>query len=388
MKLKTLPVPVCLPNTAYEQIYECHNDPQTDQFQYFAQMTAQATPSLSSSLETVTISNTQDLAKATEGFFSKETNAIDIVVHLKCLARHGRRMNSELQHENTPRFPILYYQDVQYIGQKIEEQEPLAKFQRHRLGYRAAYCFGFIPEQTRLDHAVLEYVKETENVQSFCMALCGSILEKQMEVRAYLDSICIFKNQLYDHCVRIQDAHTLAEKRSTQDISYLQNTHFNKTCKKERRNLALFEDTKVEFYALLDTIIEGMEHLNQLVLKSLELESKHSETQKLFEDLHERFGENTYLMERYTFPLWHFFHSVVSRFLDSEVWAVFLDFVDAWKQVNMDVFEAQKILKQCIQLIMWSKLALVQIDCFNRDYRGKFCDSAIPAACHTESTSV
>lgn len=262
--------------------------------------------------------------------------------------------------------PVLYYPDIEIIRREMQHRVNAGALQRARFGYRATCCIGFVTEQTALDRNVLAFVKECERFQNSCVALCEVIVTKRMEIYAFLEAVDLFRSKLMQRCSAIQKLHIRAKEYNFKRFGYLKKSRFIKECRGVKESLKAVENAKSELHEILSEIKEDLVSVEQSTKKATAIENQWVTIQKLFEILHEKYGYQDYLMETYTFPLWHYFDQAGSL-LETDSWKIFIEFAQAQSHFKKDISVAEESLLLSGEHIMWSQLALLRIENCARD---------------------
>lgn len=274
--------------------------------------------------------------------------------------------------------PVLYYPDIEIIRREMQHQMTAGTLQRARFGYRAACCIGFVSEQIALDRNVLAFVKECERFQKICVPLCEVIVTKRMEIYAFLEAVDLFRSKLMRRCSAIQKLHLRAKEYNFKRFGYLKKAKFIKECRGIKESLKAVENTKLELHGILSEIKEELVNVDQSTKKATAIEDQWVTIQKLFEVLHDKYGYQDYLMETYTFPLWHYFDQAGSL-LETDSWKIFIEFAQAQIHFKQDISVAEESLLLSGEHIMWSQLALLRIESCARDC-GRLLEGDIPHA--------
>ncbi|SGZ47513.1 CIC11C00000004856 [Sungouiella intermedia] len=167
-------------------------------------------------------------------------------------------------------------------------------------------------------------------------------------------------------CLSIRKLHQQAREQSLNKIGYLKNTSFIRKCRRIKENVVLMENAKHELYSIVDEIQADLKDINEVTRALGGLQNQWNKAQNMFEKHHDKYSDQVYLMETYTYPLWHYFDHA-ARILDTDSWKIFSEFAQAEKQFKKDTAIAEDTLQEAVEHIMWGKLALLKIDCYTKD---------------------
>lgn len=321
--------------------------------------------------ETLTVSKCQE--SVTETFINHSILGENLLI-LKRIAElivHPVDSNHELiRHPEamTTRqgYPVVYYPDIETIEFILARHNEFVEIPRTKFGYRAASCIGFIPKQSELDRSVRKFMRHTLAVQESCVPLCKAIMRKRLEMYVFLDAIEQFGSRMVYKCLKMKQTHANAVRRLRQEPGFIANLSFRRDRNQVVEDLVTIERTCQNHKDLLGDMAEEMEKIELVVENALFLESQCNEVQRQFEALHAHYGENIYLMNKYTYPLWHCFAEISALFLHSEAWPIFLEFVQAWAHTKKEGVAGGVMLRMGTQQVMWCKLVEMQINCLSQ----------------------
>lgn len=309
--------------------------------------------------------------------FFNDPRGSDIKQRLHRIVSDQRQCTNEKMSELILGLPVLYYPDIEIVRQDLLQRVPIGNLQRSRFGYRAACCIGFISEQTQLDRNVLAFVKECESFQRNCVPICEAITAKRMEIYAFVEAVDLFRSRLIQWCLAIQKLHKVAQEWNFREFGFLKNTSFVKECRMVKQNLKSVENTKLELYSILSEIHKDLTSVDQSTNRAIEIENQWTSIQRMFEAIHDKYGDQEYLMEAYTFPLWHYFDQA-GTILDTDSRKIFMEYAQAQKHLKKDISRAEELLLLAAEHIMWSQLALLKIENCATKYVGRLTGSDIP----------
>jgi len=262
--------------------------------------------------------------------------------------------------------PVLYYPDIEVLEQVLRQHKTTSALRRRRFGYRAACCIGFISDQHQVDQAVLTFAQGCESFKRNAVSLSTAIITTRINIYSLLEAISIFRFVLIKMCLSIRKLHQQAREQSLNKIGYLKNTSFIRKCRRIKENVVLMENAKHELYSIVDEIQADLKDINEVTRALGGLQNQWNKAQNMFEKHHDKYSDQVYLMETYTYPLWHYFDHA-ARILDTDSWKIFSEFAQAEKQFKKDTAIAEDTLQEAVEHIMWGKLALLKIDCYTKD---------------------
>lgn len=309
--------------------------------------------------------------------FFNDPRGSDIKQRLHSIVSDQRQCTNEKMSKLILGLPVLYYPDIEIIRQDLLQRVPTGNLQRSRFGYRAACCIGFISEQFQLDRHVLGFVKECESFQRNCVPICEAITAKRMEIYAFVEAVDLFRSRLIQWCLTIQKLHKVAQEWNFREFGYLKNTSFVKECRIVKQNLKSVENTKLELYSILSEIHKDLASVDQSTKRAIGIENQWTSIQRMFEAIHDKYGDQEYLMDTYTFPLWHYFDQA-GTILDTDSRKIFLEFAQAQKHLKQDISSAEELLLLVAEHIMWSQLALLKIEKCATKYLGRLAGTDFP----------
>lgn len=316
----------------------------------------------------------------------KPWQASFIALNLKQLAPklYSTRQRTQIQVNADPvvdGLPVVYYPDTEYISIELRR---LAAVQKPPQYTTQRFCCSSWPAQhSELKTLMVAFLSDVADFKVYGGCLCEAIVTKRLEIYAFLEAVSLFRSRLANQVWLVKMLHECAVERNSKDYGYLQNRTFLKDCTRARMNVTIVENTKVGFQQLLQKVTAEMHHIDQFAQRVHLLGAHSAELRTLFEKL-EQLDTSSHVMAKHIGPLREEFQTALDEVFDTEMWRVFRQFLLAWEQTQNEARDAAKILHLAMELIVWAKLAMIQIDRLLTSYSGRFSDGIIPEVAEVE----
>lgn len=281
--------------------------------------------------------------------------------------------------------PVLNYGDTEWL--KLEFKR-ISKTEIDSQYITQRFCCASWPDMhLELKALMKSFLSEVEDLKVYATPLCEAIVTKRLELHAFLEASNLFKVRLVNQLLLMRLLHQCAVERNVKDYGYLKNRTFVKGHSRMKLNIAIVERTKVGFEKLLGKVVREMSSIEEFAERCFMLFSYANELRILFGKLDSVSG-NEHVMTKHILPLRDQFEEKFTDIFELDLWQVFREFLRAWEYTKKDVAHAKALVSESMELVIWSKLALMQVDKLMRVYSGRFAGDEIPAISGDEEEKV
>lgn len=273
-------------------------------------------------------------------------------------------------------YPVLNYGDTEWL--RLEFKRMLKTEDDSRYTTQRFCCASWPDLHLDLKALMKSFLSEVEDLKVYATPLCEAIVTKRLELHAFLEAANLFKVRLVNQLLLMRLLHECAVERNVKDYGYLKNRTFIKDHSRMKLNIVIVERTKVGFERLLAKVVQEMSSIDEFAQRCFMLFSYANELKVLFKKL-EGVSGNEHVMTKHILPLREQFENTFTEIFELDLWLVFREFLRAWEYTKKDVAHAKALVSESMELVIWSKLALMQVDKLMRVYSGRFAGDEIPA---------